>query len=63
MDPYSMIYISKERIREFQGTNTPTEPFYSPFRPQWRKSLANRFYALASKLEPKYYPPRRLARK
>ncbi len=54
------IYLARERYKEMIG-ETP-KPQTEFFRPNLKHNLASLFYALAAKLEPQRYQPRRLAK-
>lgn len=61
MNYFEASYLAKERYKELIG-ETP-KPGMDFFRPNLKRALANVFYSLAAKLEPKQYPKQTLARK
>ncbi len=49
------LYLGQERAKELRSPSRETQPFFGPFRPKWKTFLADAFYVLARKLEPKRY--------
>jgi hypothetical protein len=58
MDPKLYSYLAQERVKELTSPPRQVEPFFTPFKVEWRSTLAGTFYALARKLEPKRYAQR-----
>ena len=47
MDFHLLNEFAKERIHEFQNSDPPITPFYSPFNSHWKPRIAKYFYLLA----------------
>ena len=56
MDPHLYSQIAQERVKDLTSPPRKVEPFFTPFKIEWRTNLADVFYALASSLEPRRYP-------